>query len=147
MQLAGKAVLLSIKPKYADLIISGSKTVELRRSWPSNDIGTMVVYSSSPVQKLTGIVIVAGIKECTFEQLWTVAQEHGGGVTYDELRDYIGTKSHAYGVMLGKVFPAEVQIDPKEIFENFTPPQGFLYLGPNEFQRVLTTMFPSGVPL
>jgi len=146
MQLAGKAVLLSIKPKYADLIIAGTKTVELRRSWPSTDVGTMVIYSSAPVQRLTGIAVITEIKECTFDQLWAVAQKHGGGVTHDELREYVGTKSHAYGVMLGRVIPAEILVDPKELFETFTPPQGFLYLGPQEFKNVMTAMFPSGVP-
>lgn len=146
-QLAGRAVLLSIKPKYADLILAGTKTVELRRSWPSNDIGVMVIYSSAPVQRLTGVALINEIKECDLEALWSVAQEHGGGVTYEELTEYIDDKKLAYGVMLGKVMPAEVRVDPKSLFASFTPPQGFLYLTPQDFQRTMSAMFPSGVPL
>lgn len=146
-QPTGRAVLLSIKPKYADLILAGTKTVELRRSWPSNDVGVMVIYSSAPVQRLTGLALITEIKECDFEELWAVAQAHGGGVTYDELQEYIGKKKLAYGVMLGRVMPAEVLVDPKDIFPTFTPPQGFLYLSPQDFPRVMAAMFPSGVPL
>lgn len=146
-QLAGRAVLLSIKPKYADLILAGTKTVELRRSWPSNDIGAMVIYSSAPVQRLTGVALINEIKECDLEALWSVAQAHGGGVTYEELTEYIDDKKLAYGVMLGKVLPAEVRVDPKSLFTSFTPPQGFLYLTPQDFQRTMSAMFPSGVPL
>jgi predicted transcriptional regulator len=140
-QPTGRAVLLSIKPKYADLILSGSKTVELRRSWPSNDIGVMVIYSSAPVQRLTGIALIDDIRECDFGNLWKVSQAHGGGVTYEELQDYIGQKRLAYGVMLGRVVPAEI------LFPNFTPPQGFMYLSPQDYQRVMNAMFPSGLDI
>ncbi|NYT66874.1 ASCH domain-containing protein [Alcaligenaceae bacterium] len=146
-QPTGRAVLLSIKPKYADLILAGSKTVELRRSWPSNDVGVIIIYSSAPVQRLTGITLIKEIRECGFEELWEVSQAHGGGVTYKELQEYIKKKKLAYGVMLGRVVPAEVLVDPKSLFPTFTPPQGFLYLSPQDYQRVVTAMFPSGVEL
>lgn len=143
-QPTGRAVLLSIKPKYADLILDGSKTVELRRSWPSNDVGVMVIYSSAPVQRLTGLAVIKEIRECSFEGLWEIAQTHGGGVTHEELQEYIGAKKKSYGVMLGRVAPAEVLVDPKDLFSNFTPPQGFLYLTPQDYRRVIGAMFPSG---
>ena len=146
-QPTGRAVLLSIKPKYADLILAGSKTVELRRSWPSNDIGVMVIYSSSPIQRLTGIALIKEIKECDLETLWNLAQTHGGGVTEDELKEYIGNKSRSYGVMLGRVVPAKVHVDPKDLFPKFTPPQGFLYLSPLDYQRTFSAMFPEGLDL
>lgn len=144
-QPTGRAVLLSIKPKYANLILVGTKTVELRRSWPSNDIGVMVIYSSAPVQRLTGIALIKEIRECDFQTLWEVSQTHGGGVTFAELQEYIDKKRFAYGVMLGRAIPAEVKVDPKDLFPNFTPPQGFLYLTPQDYQRVTVAMFPSGV--
>ncbi|MEO8389066.1 MAG: ASCH domain-containing protein [Polaromonas sp.] len=146
-QPTGRAVLLSIKPKYADLIIAGSKTVELRRSWPSNDVGVMIIYSSAPVQRLTGIALVKEIKECDFDTLWVISQAHGGGVTQEELKEYIGKKKQSYGVMLGRVIPAEILVDPKPLFPNFTPPQGFMYLSPLDYQRVTIAMFPSGIDL
>lgn len=144
---AGRAVLLSIKPKYADLILAGTKTVELRRSWPSNDVGVMVIYSSAPVQRLTGIALIEEIRECDPGTLWEVAQAHGGGVSEEELKEYIGKKSIAYGVMLGRVEAAEVLVDPKDLFPSFTPPQGFLYLSPTDYQRVISAMFPAGIDL
>lgn len=146
-QPTGRAVLLSIKPKYANLILAGTKTVELRRSWPSNDVGVMVIYSSAPVQRLTGIALIKGIRECDPDTLWDVAQAHGGGVTEEELKEYIGKKTLAYGVMLGRVEPAEVLVDPKDLFPNFTPPQGFLYLNPPDYLRVISAMYPGGLDL
>jgi predicted transcriptional regulator len=146
-QPTGRAVLLSIKPKYADLILVGSKTVELRRSWPSNDVGVMIIYSSAPVQRLTGVALIKEIRECDFETLWKVSLAHGGGVTYEELQEYIDNKKLVYGVMLGRVVPAEILVDPKTLFPNFTPPQGFMYLSPYDYERVRNSMFPSGIDL
>ena len=144
-QASGRAVLLSIKPKYVELIFSGLKTVELRRSWPvKEDIGVMIVYSSAPVQKLAGIVFIDRVEECDLERLWTIADTHGGGVTYDELKSYTAGKERVYGVMIHRAKTAEVPVDPKDLFQDFTPPQSFLYLKPEEYHRVIQAMFPSG---
>lgn len=145
-QPSGRAVLLSIKPKYVDMILAGTKRVELRRSWPSNDIGVMVLYSSAPIQKLVGIAFIDRIEECNFESLWTLADANGGGVTYDELKAYVKGKKTAFGVMIDRAKIAEIQVDPKDLFPNFTPPQSFLYLDPTEFSQVMRAMFPSEEP-
>jgi len=145
-QPSGRAVLLSIKPRYADLILAGTKRVELRRSWPGTDIGVMVLYSSAPIQKLVGLAFIDRIEECDFETLWALADARGGGVTYDELKTYVEGKRTAFGVMINRVKIAEVQVDPKDLFPDFTPPQSFLYLGPSDFRRVMWAMFPSEEP-
>ncbi len=146
-QPSGRAVLLSIKPKYVDLILAGTKRVELRRSWPANDIGVMVLYSSAPIQKLVGVAFIDRIEECDFQTLWKLAEAHGGGVTRDELDEYVKGKKTAFGVMIDRVKIAEAQVDPKEFFPDFTPPQSFLYLDPTDFRRVMRAMFPSEGPV
>ena len=49
-------VLLSVKPQYANLIVDGIKSVELRRKFPTDlRQGTRcLIYSSSPTQKVIG---------------------------------------------------------------------------------------------
>lgn len=55
-----KKVILSIKPKYVEKILSGTKTIELRRCiWNlkdilSNNIERIYIYSSSPTKKVVG---------------------------------------------------------------------------------------------
>lgn len=141
-QPSGRAVLLSIKPKYADLILAGTKTIELRRSWPSSDIGVMILYSSSPVQKLVGLVYIEEVKEADIEGLWKLANECGGGVTYKELVEYFTGKKKAYGIKLKNAKSAHIAIDPKDIFPDFSPPQSFSYLKPDEYRNVLQKIFP-----
>lgn len=138
----GRAVLISIKPKYADLIISGSKRVELRRSWPPTDTGPMVLYSSSPIQKLVGIAHVASVEERDIDGLWKIADANGSGVTLEELQSYMHGKRTGYGLMIGRVEVAISQVDPNDLFESFTPPQSFQYLSPKDFDRAVRLMFP-----
>ena len=145
-QPSGRALLLSIQPKYVDLILAGTKRVELRRSWPSNDIGVVVIYSSAPIQKLVGVAFVDRIEECDLEHLWILADANGGGVTYEELKAYVKGKKTAFGVMIDRVKVAETPVDPKTLFANFTPPQSFLYIEPSDFPRVMRAMFPSEDP-
>ena len=53
---------MSIKPKYANLIFAGTKTIELRRVCPKVGLGDLVlVYVSSPRMALVGGFEVAGI--------------------------------------------------------------------------------------
>src|ERR1700757_3815241 len=99
-QPTGRAVLLSIKPRYAELILAGSKKVELRRSWPSTDIGVMVLYSSAPIQRLVGIAMIDRVQEADVAGLWTIARDNGGGVTQDELIEYFSGKKTAFGIMI-----------------------------------------------
>jgi len=139
---AGRAVLLSIKPKYADLILAGSKRVELRRSWPSNDIGAMVLYSSAPVQLLVGVAYVDRVNEADVAGLWKLSHDYGGGVTEDELLDYFVGKKKAYGIMIKSAKAAQHSIDPKVIFADFVPPQSFQYLTSGDFQKVMHAIFP-----
>jgi predicted transcriptional regulator len=139
----GRAVLLSIKPRYADLILAGSKRVELRRSWPSNDIGVLVLYSSAPVQKLVGVAYVDSVKESDIEVLWQLAVKYGGGVTREELIEYFEGKKLAYGIMIKDTRTAQKAMDPKELFSGFAPPQSFQYLTPEDYHRVMRSIFPS----
>ena len=57
------AVLLSIKSKWADLILSGKKTVEWRKTFPnSKDWGNLVLmYSTKPEGRISGVARVSHI--------------------------------------------------------------------------------------
>jgi predicted transcriptional regulator len=103
----------------------------------------MVIYSSAPIQKLIGVATIERVEECKFEELWEIAKSNGGGVTKEELKSYVSGKRTAFGIMIGAVKVAEIEVDPKSLFPDFTPPQSFLYISPPDFRRVMLAMFPS----
>ncbi len=132
----GRAVLLSIKPKYADLILVGSKRVEFRRSWAAQNVSVIVLYASSPIQKIVGVVEVDNVVVASPTLLWKTCTEKGGGLTRRELRSYFAGKSRGVAVLLGKVFKPMKDVEPKEIIANFVPPQSFRYLDSSEYLKV-----------
>ena len=137
----GRAALLSIKPRFCDLILAGAKRVEFRRSWPPG-VGAMVLYSSSPVQQLVGVAFVDHVEERDAEGLWELAQEYGGGLDRDELVSYFHGKAQAFGILISSVRVARVPVDPRELFPDFKPPQSYQYLSPKEFSQVMARLFP-----
>jgi predicted transcriptional regulator len=54
MPSSNRDLLVSVRPKYASQILSGKKTVELRRKFPETiAAGTLaLIYSSSPVRAI-----------------------------------------------------------------------------------------------
>jgi len=69
------AFLISIRPRFAEMIFSGSKTVELRRVCPKVSVGDLaLVYVSSPAMELRGSFEVGKNAHCftlgTLEESW-----------------------------------------------------------------------------
>jgi predicted transcriptional regulator len=131
-----RAVLLSVKPRFAEQIVAGTKKVEFRRSWAAQQVGLAVIYSSSPVQRLVGIVDVDGTVCASPSSVWTKCRERGPGLERRELMDYFTGKVQAYGVLLGRVTLPKKPVPPKSLFRSFRPPQSYRYLSSAELRRV-----------
>lgn len=130
------AVLLSVKPKFAEQILAGTKTVEFRRSWAAKPVGLAVVYSSSPIQRLVGIVEIEGTVLASPTSLWTKCRARGPGLKRKELIEYFAGKDQAYGVLLGKLTLPAKPVAPKSLFKDFRPPQSYRYLSATELRRI-----------
>lgn len=134
---SGSAILLSVKPKFADLIVAGSKRVEFRRAAPSQSVGTIALYSSLPVQAIVALVDVNETIEATPSKLWELARDNGGGLTKTELQAYFESKKTGFALMLENVRVFNKPLNPKKIFRVFTPPQSFRYLTEKELRKLV----------
>lgn len=132
----GNSILISIRPRFADLILAGAKRVELRRSAPIQEICSMAIYSSAPIKTLVALVEIVEVVEASTSRLWAIARDNGGGLTRSELRSYYSGKKSGFAFMLGKVRKLEPPVDPRLIFPKFTPPQSFRYLTSDELRRL-----------
>lgn len=129
------ALLLSIRPKYANLIFSGRKKIELRRVRPRLQKGGLVlIYVSSPVKALMGGFQVRKVIEGTPKYLWsTVGAE--SGVTKKEFEDYYSGLSLGFAIFSSKIWQLKQPInltDLKKRWSHFSPPQGYRYINLNE---------------
>lgn len=140
MALDDAALLLSVRPRFARLLLDGSKTVELRRVRPGIAQGALVlIYASSPTRTLVGSARVAGIQAASTECIW---QEHGPetGVTRREYDDYFSGIDTAVAISLVDVRPLERPRplhDLRRRLEGFRPPQSFRYLDSGQVAAII----------
>jgi predicted transcriptional regulator len=134
-QPGGRAVLLSLLPKYAERIADGTKRVEFRRAWTAEPVAVLLLYATLPVSRLIGIAHVQRVVEASPTALWRFAQEYGGGVSRRELYAYMNGRKKGFALILGGVEVLNPPIDPRQITKSFAAPQSFRFLQPAEFQR------------
>lgn len=120
-------VLISMKPKYADKIMSGKKAYEFRRTiFTRRYVEKMFIYSSTPVKKIIGVVDIDEIIEGTPKQLWEKCYRHGGIPKFYFFK-YFANKERGYAIKMKNIkkygLPVDPWIDPK-----FKPPQNFYYI-------------------
>src|SRR5215203_6335684 len=93
-------VLLSIKPEFAQKIFDGTKKYEFRRSIFKNpDIKTIVVYASSPVQKVIGEFEIEEIINTDLEDLWSQTEKHSG-ISKDYFLKYFSGKQNGFAIQI-----------------------------------------------
>ena len=119
-------ILLSIKPEYADLIFSGRKKYEFRKHLPRKNVDRIVVYSTSPVQRVIGEVQVLGSFAMTPDSLWEMTKGLSG-ISQVKYREYFKECTTAYAFQLGQTQLYEA---PKTLEEMAlkSAPQSFVYL-------------------
>jgi predicted transcriptional regulator len=135
-----RAILMSIKPKYADLIFAGTKTIELRRVCPKVGPGDLVlVYVSSPKMALVGGFEVAGIVSDEPQTLCKKWQPQSG-VEDETFLHYFQGATTAYGILIGRTWQFESATELKALRRRkggFHPPQSYRYVGSEELGMLM----------
>lgn len=120
-------VILSIKPEFADKIFEGSKKYEFRKAiFKNSNIKTIIVYASSPVQKIIGEFEIDHIISDEPASLWNQTAQQSG-ITKEFFFQYFKERSNGFAIKIKKTKKYRV---PKCIREDFHlfPPQSFLYI-------------------
>lgn len=136
-----RALLISIQPRFANAILSGTKTIELRRTMPTLEPDALaLIYSSAPTKALVGWARVKDIVSATPNTLWN---EHKGaaGVTASEFHAYFAGRPHAYGLRLAHVESAYMPVTLEELREHdLQPPQSWRYVSGELARRLVNQM-------
>lgn len=129
-------IILSIKPKWAELIYSGKKIIEWRKSFPKiiqceffkNE--KVFLYETAPVKKITGyfefnesypVYLISDIYALSNQRLI-----ENGCVPKEDLKRYKGKNDCLYGWIVGKVTKFKVPFD-LVAFNLKRPPQSWCY--------------------
>ena len=118
-------VVLSIKPEFANKIFDGTKLFEFRKVMFKEHIKSVLVYSSSPVQKVIGEFQIGEIIKHDLETLWDLTKEHSG-ISEKYFYEYFAEKEHGFAIQIKKKKKFKVPKCLREDY-NLTPPQSFAY--------------------
>lgn len=129
------SILLSIKPKYADKIVEGEKRYEFRKTrFDKTKVKCAYIYSTSPIKKIIGKIIIDKILEGNPQEIWDLCNEYSG-ISEDEYFKYFSESKKAYALSIKHFEPLEEEIDPYIEFSNFVPPQSFYYINEKMFDK------------
>ena len=86
----------------------------------------VVVYASSPIQKIIGEFEIDRIIMHDLETLWDKTRKYSG-ITEDFFFEYFGDKEHGFAI---KIKSTRLYRKPRSIRADYNlfPPQSFLYL-------------------
>lgn len=125
-----KALLVSVRPRFAYSILDGTKTVEIRRQRPAVRPGSLVIiYATKPVGAIVGTARISGMSHGSPNDMWE--QHHDTtGITRDEFDAYLSGAETAYILVLHKVQRLEPLLTLEQIRADvtFQPPQSYRYL-------------------
>jgi predicted transcriptional regulator len=130
---AGEAII-SIHPKFAEAILAGTKTVELRRRIPPINVGTRLwIYATQPIGAVIGTATVEAIVRATPDVIWEMCVDRAE-VSRIEFDRYFSGTSEAIGISLGATQKIEaIEIEKLRIWRaGFHPPQVMLKLTASE---------------
>lgn len=123
-------ILISVKGRFIDNMLTGTKRVELRRRAPRISPGTRIwIYEKAPVATVRAVAILAKVETMAPEILWS---QYGStlGLSYQEYQDYIAGSEHAAALSLERVAPLRpISLrELRELRSDFHPPQFYLRL-------------------
>ena len=124
-------VLLSIQPAFATQIFDGTKTVELRRSFPKlYQTGSVIIYVSTPVKAIMGGFHISRVLQAEPDQIWKAAGTYAG-ITRQKFDEYYDGVAHGYAIFIDDVwrYKSPIPLDSlRKQIQNFLPPQNFRYI-------------------
>lgn len=122
------SALFSIRPEFAEAILEGRKTYEFRRRlFARDDVTRILVYASSPVQRVVGEFSVEEILVMEPRKLWTTTSR-GAAVVRKFFDLYFKGRQVGYAVKVGRVRRYRRPMTLKKSCGLERPPQSFCYL-------------------
>jgi len=122
-------MLISMKPKYAERILMGSKLIEIRKRFSGKWTGCKaVLYSSRPVSALVGEATIGSVTCGRPTDIWAAFESHLD-CSFEEFQEYVGSSTQVSAIELKDVTPYEIPVSLRQIShllnQNLRPPQSY----------------------
>jgi predicted transcriptional regulator len=130
-----RIALLSIQPKFAQLIMDGKKRIEFRKRRFAKKISHVVVYATTPIQKIIGYFEVDQIEWDSPRELWA-RYEEVGGILHEEFIEYYASAEGGIAICIGDVYALPTPLPLTAVGVNGSPPQSFSYITTESFEKL-----------
>lgn len=119
-------IIISIHPVFVDKILSGKKKYEFRKHLPK-DVRYMLVYTTSPVKRITALVEIDSIITDTPDIVWRKTRKQAG-VSKVFFDSYFRNKPIAYAAKFKRVHELSTPILINNLKGIKNAPQSYIYL-------------------
>jgi predicted transcriptional regulator len=127
-------IILSITPRFSQLIFAGFKKYELRKTPIKNGFDKLVfVYESAPTKAIVGSFKIKGIFRQAPDIIWDLWKETLG-ISQGEFLKYFKGRQWGYAIEVDQPKRLKKQItlnELRKIEAAWRPPQSFQYLKEN----------------
>ncbi|GAA4256541.1 ASCH domain-containing protein [Dactylosporangium darangshiense] len=139
-----RTLLLSLRPRFADAILAGTKTIEVRRRPVNASAGTpIILYASSPRRAVVGTARLSAVHSDDHNTAWR-RYRHTLGLARREFDAYLEGTSQVYLLHLGNVCRLNQPLPLQRLREDgpFQPPQSFRYVAASDPSRLRDLVHP-----
>ena len=134
-----RALVLSLRPRFAEAILGGVKTVEVRRVMPRITVQTLaLLYASGSTRALVGTCVVRSVARYPIDELW---RRHGArtALSRTEFDAYLQGLDRGVALLLERPEPlaAPIPLHALRQAHGFRPPQSLAYVNHGQRKRLL----------
>jgi predicted transcriptional regulator len=122
-------ILISMKPRFAERILSGSKFVEIRKKFSKKWIGcNAVLYASRPTSGVVGEARISSVTIGSPQEIWDKFESYIG-CSREEFNAYVSDADQISAIELAEVVPYLAPVVLSQLShllnEDLRPPQSF----------------------
>jgi predicted transcriptional regulator len=134
-----RALLLSVRPQYAESILAGTKNAEIRRQRPGVAPGTpVIIYATKPLAAVIGTARIDCVQAGSPADLWN---QYGCrmDVTEPDYANYLHDVNTAYVLLLSQArrLPAPLGLDEMRQTAAFRPPRSYRYMSQPAIRKLV----------
>lgn len=121
--------MLSIKPKYVEKILNGTKKYEYRKKiFKNRNVNTIIIYATKPIGKVVGEFYIKDIIEDNPTVIWNLTNEYSG-ISKDSFDDYFQNVQEGFAIEIDSFVKYKKGLNLNEVSKEVkNAPQSFVYI-------------------
>lgn len=129
---AYRIALLSVRPKFVDAFLDGTKMVEFRKRRLADDVTHVAIYATRPVARVVAMFSIRRQVTVSPPTLWRKFKTVAGGSSRKGVLAYYEGCDQGVGIEVDELFCLDDPLTLQEAFGIDRPPQSVRYFAPHQ---------------